>query len=32
MLWLSSAFAILVPCRDDRGRAFVAALERHAVR
>ena len=29
MLWLSPAFAILVPCRDDRGRAFVAALERH---
>ena len=32
MFWLSSAFAILVPCRDDRGRAFVAALERHAGR
>ena len=32
ILWLDSASAILVPCRDDCGRAFIDAVERYAAR
>lgn len=32
IVWIGEAFTILVPCRDDRGRAFVAAAEGHVAR
>ena len=32
IVWIGEAFTVLVPCRDDRGRAFVAVAEGHVAR
>ncbi|HQD22023.1 MAG TPA: hypothetical protein PKY27_07185, partial [Arachnia sp.] len=32
IVWIGEAYTVLVPCRDDGGRAFVAAAERRVAR